>query len=257
MIDQIKTEDIIDIAKEAGSAIMHIYSQEFAFEKKKDQTPLTQADRNSNTIITSRLQKLYPGIPYISEETKLTPYKTRKEWTYFWLIDPLDGTKEFIKKNDEFSVNIALIYKTLPILGVIYAPAQNITFYAKKNYGSFKIEGKQRPIRIQAKRTIDTKKLVIVGSRSHSTSELYEFLEKMRKEYVDVEFIAAGSSLKFCLIAEGKADIYPRTGPTMEWDTAAGHALVLESGKQVFKFNSNDPLEYNKKDLTNGWFIVR
>jgi len=173
------------------------------------------------------------------------------------LIDPLDGTKEFIKKNGEFTINIALIENQTPVLGVIYVPVKDVFYYAKKGEGSFKIENEASAQPISATTETNKEKLVVVGSRSHGGDTLNEYLEKKREEYGEVELISSGSSLKFCLVAEGKADIYPRTGPTYEWDTAAGHAVVLESSKSVYDFESGKPLLYNKENLLNGWFIVR
>lgn len=257
MLNNISIEELLKISSQAGLAILDIYHQDFDVEFKQDNSPLTLADKKSNHIIISMLSELYPEIPYISEETKLIPYEQRKDWEYFWLIDPLDGTKEFVKKNGEFTINIALVYKTEPILGIVYAPAKNKLYYALRGQGCFKVEGSKAPIAIHARRNRSFEKLIVVGSRSHADNELEKYVNEMKQQYQTVEFIAAGSSLKFCLIAEGKADVYPRTGPTMEWDTAAGHVIALESGKQVLQFNSEIPLSYNKKDLLNSWFIVR
>lgn len=249
--------DLLNIARLAGSAIMDIYMQDYNIELKDDNSPLTLADHRSNQIIVSRLQELYPQVPYISEETKQISFETRRIWEYLWLIDPLDGTKEFIKKNGEFTVNIALIHNTQPVLGVIYAPALDLLYYAMKNRGSYLIKNKQTARKICASLNNKHDRLIVVGSRSHATKDLDQLVQEKRKIYKEVNFISSGSALKFCMVAEGKADIYPRTGPTMEWDTAAGHALVLESGKQVYQFESEKPLYYNKQDLRNGWFIVR
>jgi 3'(2'), 5'-bisphosphate nucleotidase len=257
MLDRININDLLNIAREAGSTIIDIYRRDYIIELKDDNSPLTLADRKSNQIIISRLQELYPQVPYISEETQQISFETRRLWEYLWLIDPLDGTKEFIKKNGEFTVNIALIHNRQPVLGIIYAPALDLLYYAIKNRGSYVIKDKQPAEKIRASLNNNRDSLVIVGSRSHATKELEQFIQEKRKIYKEVTFISAGSALKFCLIAEGKADIYPRTGPTMEWDTAAGHALVLESGKQVYQFESEEPVYYNKNDLRNGWFIVR
>jgi len=256
MLDKIDIQKLNHIAKEAGAAIMKIYEQPFEVEHKSDDSPLTLADRESNKIILDGLKKYYSEIPYISEETKLTPFEERKNWEYFWLIDPLDGTKEFIKKNGEFTVNIALIHNGVPELGVVYLPAKDILYYAIKGKGSFKVEQNSKPVKISARQLKDNKELIIMGSRSHSNQELQDYVDQKRKEYESVEFIPAGSSLKFTLIAEGKADIYPRLGPTMEWDTAAAHAVVLESGKKVYKYGMTEQLEYNKENLLNPWFIV-
>ena len=250
-------KQLLKISSEAGLAILEIYNKDFDVEYKQDNSPLTLADQKSNQIIISRLIELYPKIPYISEETKQTPYEQRKNWEYFWLIDPLDGTKEFIKKNGEFTINIALIYKSEPILGIVYAPVKDKLYYALKGQGSYKIEGEQAPEQIHARKNISFDKLVVVGSRSHAGKELENYINEMRQQYKTIEFIAAGSSLKFCLVAEGKADIYLRTGPTMEWDTAAGHIIAVESGKEVLQFKNGNPLIYNKRDLLNSWFIVR
>ena len=257
MIDTIDINKILKIAEEAGKSTLDIYKREFTVEEKEDRSPVTEADKKSNEIIISALTNLYPDIPFISEETKQTSYAKRKDWKYFWLIDPLDGTKEFIKKNGEFTVNIAMIKENTPILGVIYVPAKDVFYYAQKGKGSFKIENGSGPVSIRANFTDSKEKLVVVGSRSHGGDTLNAFIQEKKSEYKEVELISSGSSLKFCLVAEGKADIYPRTGPTYEWDTAAGHAVVLESGKSVYDFESGKPLAYNKENLLNGWFIVR
>lgn len=257
MLEKIDIDQILAIAEEAGKETLEIYGREFSIEEKEDRSPVTEADKKSNEVIINALSESYPDIPFISEESKQTPYTERKNWNYFWLIDPLDGTKEFIKKNGEFTINIALIEGQTPILGVIYVPVKDIFYYAKKGKGSFKIENGTSAQPISA--TIETtkEKLVVLGSRSHGGEALNEYIEKKKEEYSEVELISSGSSLKFCLMAEGKADIYPRTGPTYEWDTAAGHAVVLESGKSVYDFKSGEPLLYNKENLLNGWFIVR
>ena len=256
MLDNIDIQKINQMAKDAGVAIMKIYSQPIEVEQKDDNSPLTLADRESNKIILEGLEKYYPGRPYISEETKQISYEERKNREHFWLIDPLDGTKEFIKKNDEFTVNIALIHDGVPELGVVYLPVKEILFYAIKEQGSFKVEQNGEPQKISARQLQDNKELIIMGSRSHGNQELQDFVDQKKQEYEKVEFIPAGSSLKFTMIAEGKADIYPRLGPTMEWDTGAAHAIVLESGKKVFKYGTDEQLKYNKENLLNPWFIV-
>ena len=257
MLDQIQMAKLLSIAREAGEATLEIYNRDFNVEIKDDRSPLTEADKKSNEIIISRLTAEYPRTPFISEETKQTSYETRKDWTHFWLIDPLDGTKEFIKKNGEFTINIALIEKQTPVVGVIYVPVYDIMYYAQKGKGSFKIEKGASAQPISANKETNKEKLIVVGSRSHGGEALNDYIEKRKEEYSKVELISSGSSLKFCLVAESKADIYPRTGPTYEWDTAAGHAIVLESGKKVYDFKSGQPLVYNKENLLNGWFIVR
>ena len=256
MIDQININDIQSIMNEAGRAIMDIYTKDFDVQLKDDNSPLTLADQHSNNIIISRLKELYPDTPFISEETKHTSYDERKNWEYFWLIDPLDGTKEFVKKNGEFTINIALIHRNKPVLGMVGVPAKELIYYAIKDIGSYKIKKKHKPKKIWAKKEKDENKLTVVGSRSHGIEELNKFIDKKKNQYRSVELISVGSALKFCLVAEGGADVYIRTGRTMEWDTAAGHIVAEESGKRVKIFNSDNPLIYNKEDLSNPWFIV-
>lgn len=247
--------EIIQIAQKAGDTILEIYNKDFNVEYKDDKSPLTDADKVSNQIITDALQKLTPQIPIISEENKLLDYQIRKNWTTCWLVDPIDGTKEFIKKNGEFTVNIALIENGIPILSVVGVPAQNIIYYAEKNKGAYKIYN-NTTTKLE-KLPIENNTIRIVGSRSHQTPELLAYVDEQKEKYANVEFVAAGSSLKFCLIAEGKADVYPRLGPTMEWDTAAGHLIATESGTDVLVWNSDEKLSYNKENLLNPFFIVQ
>jgi len=251
MLNQIDIQDIVAIAKEAGSAIMQVYKQDFEVEYKQDSSPLTLADKKANDIIEDGLNKLSVNFPILSEEGESIPYKDRKYWEYFWLVDPLDGTKEFVKKNDEFTVNIALIHKDTPILGVVYAPALDICYWAKQHEGSFK-DGKNLPLKAKGQR----KAYKIVVSRSHMSDETQAFIDSIDTNK-EKELISIGSSLKFCLVAEGVADVYPRLAPTMEWDTAAANAIVRESGKTTSQFESGEPVTYNKKDLLNPWFVVR
>lgn len=248
-------ENIITITKNAGKAILEIYEKDFSVEYKDDKSPLTDADKISNKIIVEALQKLTPEVPIISEENKLIDYQIRKKWHTCWLVDPIDGTKEFIKKNGEFTTNIALIKNGEPVLSVVGVPAQNIIYYAEKDKGAYKIdEGKETKL-IKIKN--DPSLIRIVGSRSHQTQELIDFVEQQKNIYQNVEFVAAGSSLKFCLIAEGKADVYPRLGPTMEWDTAAGHLIATEAGAAIWVWNTTEKLTYNKENLLNPYFIVQ
>jgi len=251
MLSQINTKDIVAIAKEAGSAIMQIYSQDFEVEYKKDKSPLTLADKKANDIIENSLNQLSVNLPILSEEGKNIPYEQRKHWEYFWLVDPLDGTKEFIKKNDEFTVNIALIHKDAPVLGVVYAPALDVCYWAKQGDGAFK-DGKRLPLKTENQR--ETYK--IVASRSHMSTETQAFINNIDTDKKK-ELVSIGSSLKICLVAEGEADIYPRLGPTMEWDTGAAHIVVIESGKNIFNFNRKGIINYNMKEhLVNPYFIV-
>jgi len=249
MLDKINIEDIKNIALKASTEILKIYNQDFKIEYKDDKSPLTQADLRANEIICSSLKNLYPNIPIISEENKQTKYNIRKNWEYYWCIDPIDGTKEFIKKNGEFTVNIALIYKNEPVLGVVYAPVLDDMYVAKKGYGAFK-----NNIKLPIKR--DDNKFVIVASKSHLTDETKKFIDDIQTTKEKV-FISKGSSLKLCMVAEGTADIYPRLAPTMEWDTAGADAIVREAGKMTYQYNNDNPIIYNKDNLLNPWFIVK
>ena len=260
MLDQINIQDIIKIAKDAGKAIMKIYNQNFDVEYKTDSSPLTIADKKANEIIVTALNQLsvnsflQQSIPILSEEGRSIPYDERKNWEYFWLIDPLDGTKEFVKKNGEFTVNIALIYKETPVLGVVYSPVLNVCYWAKWNEGAFK-DGKKLPLKSKKQRDV----YKIVASRSHMSNETKDFIEAIDTDKEKV-IISIGSSLKICLVAEGEANIYPRLGPTMEWDTAAAHAIVNESDGLFNKYIDKDAYQkhvYNKKSLLNDWFVVK
>ncbi len=249
MLNKIDIEAIKNIALEAGNSIMEIYEKDFAIEYKDDKSPLTIADIKSNEIICNSLKKLYPTIPIISEENKEITFEKRKNWEYYWCIDPIDGTKEFIKKNGEFTVNIALIHRGTPILGVVYAPVLDDIYYAIKGSGAFKNNTKL-PI------NRDDGKYVIVASKSHMSKETQDYVDKIETSKEKI-LISKGSSLKLCLVAEGKADIYPRLAPTMEWDTAAADAIVRESGNMTYQFKNNKPILYNKQELLNPWFIVK
>jgi 3'(2'), 5'-bisphosphate nucleotidase len=251
MLNQIDIQDIVAIAKEAGSAIMQVYKQDFEVEYKQDSTPLTLADKKANDIIEAGLNQLSVNFPILSEEGKSIPYEDRKHWEYFWLVDPLDGTKEFVKKNDEFTVNIALIHKDTPILGVVYAPALDVCYWAKQGEGTFK-DDQKTPLKTENQR--ETYK--IVASRSHMSDETQAFINAIETNK-EKELISIGSSLKFCLVAEGVADVYPRLSPTMEWDTAAADAIVRESGKMSYQFENEKSIFYNKENLLNPWFVVK
>ncbi len=251
MLRNIELEKIVTIAKEAGDAILKIYKKDFTVEYKDDKSPLTEADTKANEIICTKLEKLYPNIPIMSEENKQTDYTVRKNWKYYWCIDPIDGTKEFIKKNGEFTVNIALIHKDTPVLGVVYAPAIDEMYKAKKGEGAFK-NGEKLPLKINQH---PEKKLHVVASKSHLSQETQEFIDNL--ETKEIEQVSKGSSLKLCMVATGEADIYPRLAPTMEWDTAAADAIVREAGKMNYSYETNQPMIYNKKNLFNPWFVVK
>lgn len=248
---KIDIEDIKKIAIEAGTEIMKIYEKDFQIEYKEDNSPLTEADLKANKIIYNNLNALYPNIPIISEESSQISYEKRKSWECYWCIDPIDGTKEFIKKNNEFTINIALVYHNIPVLGVVYAPALKEIYYAKKNCGAYK-NNQKLPI---LKNKKIKEKLYVVASKSHLSIETQEFIDNLDTK--EIEQVSRGSSLKLCMVAEGLADIYPRLAPTMEWDTAAADAIVRESGKMTYQYLIKKPLEYNKKELLNPWFIVR
>ncbi|MHC3994944.1 3'(2'),5'-bisphosphate nucleotidase CysQ [Thiomicrolovo sp. ZZH C-3] len=257
MLEKIDLENVVAIAEKAGKAIMEIYAQDFAVEYKDDKSPLTEADTTSNEIICQALGELYPEIPLLSEENKAVPYDERKNWEYYWCIDPIDGTKEFIKKNGEFTVNIALIHKDTPVLGVVYAPALGDMYKAKKGEGAFK-NGQSLPL----KRNLTPEMyLNVVASKSHLSEETQAFIDTLAKTTEEIQQVSKGSSLKLCMVAEGEADIYPRLAPTMEWDTAAADAIVRESGKMTYQYRpdmSEDvPVIYNKPDLLNPWFVVK
>jgi len=244
-------EKINEIAIEAGKKIMQIYGMaDFSAitDFKADNSPLTLADKEANKIIEEGLKKLAPHIPIISEEGKDVPYEVRKDWKEFWLVDPLDGTKEFIKRNGEFTVNIALMRDNAPVMGTIYAPAFDVLYYGEKGKGAWKTE-KEKTERLATKTSKD--KIVAVGSRSHGAPEELE----VQKRYGVTDAISTGSSLKFCLLAEGKADVYYRHGPTMEWDTAAGQAILEAAGGRVLKPDM-EKFTYNKTTLLNGSFLA-
>jgi len=236
---------LIPLIKEAGKAIMEVYNSDIQVDLKSDNSPVTAADLAANKIIVEKLKET--GIPILSEESQNESADERKNWTKVWIVDPLDGTKEFIKKTSEFTVNIALVENGTPIAGVVYAPALGTIYYGEENE-ALKItdEGEEK---IQT--SIPGSPLRIVASKSHMSEETEKFLEKIG-EYTLVQ---SGSSLKFCLIAEGTADLYPRHGPTMEWDTAAAHAVLEAAGGAVKQLNGEE-LHYNKSDLKNPFFIA-
>jgi len=245
------TESIIKLAIEAGEKILEFYDEEIEVTTKGDDSPLTKADLAAHNHIAAGLEVLTPEIPIISEESGLPEYEVRKQWKKYWLVDPLDGTKEFIKKNGEFTVNIALIDNGQPVLGVVYVPAQKKTYYGEKGYGTFLIDDTGEKTQLNSPVFSKPGEARIVVSRSHGD-------EATKKKLADIgievtEEVPSGSSLKFCLVAEGKADLYPRLGPTMEWDTAAADAVYRYSTLNGEKFS---PLTYNKENLLNPFFII-
>lgn len=258
---QINPLQIVEIAEQASLAILEIYHQpssNFEIEKKDDNSPLTLADKKSNEVIIRLLKQYFPHIPYISEETKLNDYAERKNWEWCWLIDPLDGTKEFIKRNGEFTVNIALIHRGEPVLGVVSVPVENTTYFATKNGGSHKKNANGSIQKIQIAPILPTQKVYIIASRSHQSPETQQFITEKMQQYGEqnIEIVSAGSSLKFCMVAEGKAHFYPRLAPTMEWDTAAGQIVATEAGAKVVVFDTQQTLTYNRPNLLNPHFLV-
>lgn len=242
--------EIIDLARKAGEDIMKIYAgADIGVTYKGDESPLTLADRAAHETIECGLRAIVKDIPVISEEGEETPYSVRKYYKRFWLVDPLDGTKEFIRKNGEFTVNIALIEDRVPVLGVVYAPAMDLMYYAAKGEGAFKVAGSV-PVRL-AVWGAQSGPVRVVASRSHPSPATEEFL----KTYVVKEIVYAGSSLKFCVVAEGNADLYPRIGTTSEWDTAAGQCVAEEAGVMVAGLDGKR-LMYNKETLKQPGFIV-
>jgi 3'(2'), 5'-bisphosphate nucleotidase len=263
----------IRAAVEAGKAILEVYESDFGVTLKDDKSPLTEADRRSHAVIVQRLDG--SKYPVLSEEGRDIPYAERCTWDTLWIVDPLDGTKEFIKRNGEFTVNIALVDNGRPVMGVIYVPVQKTLYFADAKLGAFKLVDPQMVTSLaDTEATIRQPDLLsaasvlpdqhsagstytVVGSRSHPSPELKRFVEERKQAYPDLQFVAAGSSLKFCLVAEGRANIYPRLGPTMEWDTAAGQAIAECAGAQVLRWGTSERLAYNKADLLNPWFVVK
>ncbi|HDH00742.1 MAG TPA: 3'(2'),5'-bisphosphate nucleotidase [Nitrospirae bacterium] len=270
----------LEASFKASEVILRVYEGEIDVERKADNSPLTLADKDAHRVIMDSLKDaVFRGaedIGFLSEEGRDIPYHERAQWGYFWLVDPLDGTKEFIKRNGEFTVNIALIEGSRPVLGVIFVPVKDVCYFGGEGIGSYKGGGDAMKRFLDAKRghpdfgtleklDLNGKKgragmlpgqLIVAGSRSHKNERLLNFVDLARNRFDEVEFISAGSSLKFCFVAEGLADIYPRHGPTMEWDTAAGQAIVENAGGRVLKIDMKTPLTYNKEDLHNPWFVV-
>jgi 3'(2'), 5'-bisphosphate nucleotidase len=266
----------IRAAVQAGVPILEVYGSEMQVAYKDDRSPLTLADTRAHAVIAAGLTDT--GIPVLSEEGRDIPYAERSRWRRLWVVDPLDGTKEFVKRLGEFTVNIALVEEGRPSMGAVFVPVTNRLYFGARGQGAFRLDdpgaiaalrapgpaGEPAEVlaRLQAGATrlpLDTAAhtpFVIVGSRSHATPELHAFVEAKRIELGAVEFISAGSSLKYCLVAEGAADVYPRLGPTMEWDTAAGQAVVEAAGARLARWDTGEPMTYNKEDLLNPWHVV-
>ena len=256
--DCLTKENIIDLHKcceAVAEKVLKIYNKPINVTYKKDQTPLSEADKCSHELLTAFLKKNFPTIPILSEEmSEITPFELRKEWAQFWLVDPLDGTKEFIKKNGQFCFCIALIRNNVPVFGFIHAPTTGVSYYGVKEYGAYKITDDNHIKLEQVNEKSNTRR--VIGSLSHSSPEFDQYIQQKKNNGLTVDVVQMGSALKFCLIAEGKADEYPRFGPTMEWDTAAGQIIVEECGKQVIDHETQTSLLYNKKVLRNAFFTV-
>ena len=255
-MDLTKTlEQVRSAVAEAGAAILEIYADpdRFRVEHKADDSPLTAADTAANNLLVARLRELTPAIPILSEESKQAPWHDRKHWKDCWVVDPLDGTKEFLKRNDEFTVNVALVREHRPILGVVYAPALQKWYFSARHEGAWRQEGAGVHDRIQVADRPTDRPWRVVGSRSHNTPEVDAFVAALG----EAELVSMGSSLKLCLVADGSADVYPRLGPTSEWDTCAAQAVVEEAGGQVLNAETGEPLHYNAREsLLNPHFIV-
>jgi 3'(2'), 5'-bisphosphate nucleotidase len=252
------TDLAIKAAIKAGKEILDVYyNSDFNIEFKADNSPLTMADKRAHQAISEILAQT--EIPVLSEEGRAIPFEERKNWTLFWLVDPLDGTKEFVKRNDEFTVNIALIEYGSPIAGVVFVPVTKELYWGNIN-GSFKAlveneNGSFSNIR-QLPLSLKKNNYVVAGSKSHMNVETENYIQSLDTKGKTIEMRSKGSSLKICMVAEGNADVYPRLAPTMEWDTAAGHAIVKFAGKQIIQFEKKEPLVYNKENLLNPWFVV-
>ncbi len=251
MIDKIQ-----DIAYRVGEMIMEVYVSDFGVAYKGDKSPITLADKIASEYIEQQLLRYFPDIPIINEEKSNRDFSIRQKWTKCWIVDPIDGTKEFVKKNGEFTINIALVENGVPVFGLIYAPAMDLMYYGAKGEGAFKKEGnvwsKIRP----SLNYESLEKVSVASSRSHPDHAVNAFIKRLLAQGKEVNILQMGSSLKLCMVAEGKADVYPRFGDTMEWDIAAGHAIVKYAGKEVYQKCSQDPLVYNKSNLKNPHFLV-
>jgi 3'(2'), 5'-bisphosphate nucleotidase len=258
--------DAIQASLKAGEAILRVYETDFSVSSKADSSPLTRADMDAHSIITDILKDT--EIPLLSEEGKDIGYQERKDWKLFWLVDPLDGTKEFVKRNGEFTVNIALIENGFPLGGVIYVPVTDKLYLGIRDSGAWKFTGVKHLIDklssldsflengSKLPESLPLEHYTVVCSRSHMSTETESFIAELKGTHGELDFISKGSSLKLCMVAQGRADIYPRFAPTMEWDTGAGQAIVEAAGGTVLQANTGDRLRYNKEDLLNPWFIV-
>lgn len=253
-IDEALRRELLEGVSEAGEQVLGIYAQDFSVETKADDSPLTQADMTSHRALTAMLERLTPDIPILSEESEAIAFDTRRQWQRYWLIDPLDGTKEFIKKNGEFTLNVALVENGVPVFGIVHAPVLATTWWGDAQAGAFKItaDGESR-IQVRELPAVDERPWLVVGSRSHGSEAFEAFCAQLPTH----ERVSMGSSLKLCLVAEGAADLYPRLAPTCEWDTAAAQAVVTAAGGEVLDAETLEPLRCNQKEsYLNPFFIV-
>ena len=244
-------EPIVALARNAGDAILEVYATDFDVQSKGDESPLTQADLASHRRIVDGLTALTPALPIISEESGLPDFEERRRWSSYWLIDPLDGTKEFVNRNGEFTVNIALIEAGRPVVGIVHVPVQGKTYVGCEGQGAELRDADETPQGIQVA-AASANPVRVVGSRSHRGASLDAFIERLG----DCDLVPMGSSLKFCVVAEGKADVYPRLGPTSEWDTAAAQAVVEQAGGSVVTLDGNSMMYNQKADILNPHFLV-
>ena len=248
------TEAVKSVARDAGARILEIYDRGFDVHTKGDGSPVTTADHHSHELIVEKLKALTPDVPILSEESSSEAIEHRRNWPYYWLIDPLDGTKEFISRHGEFTVNIALIHEKQPVIGVVYTPVQKLLHWAWLGGSAFRQQGDDLAETIEVKE-YRTGAPIVVASRSHGRGNLEIFLDSVEQSYGGYELTSMGSALKICIVAEGKADVYPRLGPTSEWDTAAAHCVLGVAGGKITDCNGK-PLLYNKESLLNPWFIA-
>jgi len=254
------TQLALEAAIKAGEKILEVYERTYSIDYKTDGSPLTEADKASHEVIMRELKGT--GLPVLSEEGREIPFDERKKWEYFWLVDPLDGTKEFIKRNGEFTVNIALMENNHPRSGVIFQPVKGVAFAGIVGEGLYKFSTGDELIlddryRLKVEDSAGENKIRVIASRSHKSAETESFIDNLKESKKHIELLNAGSSLKFCLLAEGVADVYPRFAPTMEWDTAAGHALLKSVGKNIYLHPAGTEMKYNNPVLINDWFIAR
>ncbi len=251
-------DSVREIADEAGAAIMEVYSGAFGVRLKHDASPLTAADLAAHRVIADRLRAQFPDIPVLSEEgADLAPWSVRSRWERYFLVDPLDGTKEFVQRNGQFTVNIALVENGSPTAGVVLAPATGVAYWGCAGRGAWKQTVTEESLEIACDPVPDRGRIRVVGSRSHSSAETEKFLAELGGRYDGIEFFAVGSSIKICMVAEGAADLYPRLAPTMEWDTAAAHAVLAAAGGRVVSYGTGRDLMYNNSEVPrNRWFIA-